>query len=585
MKKLFTFLFIAFFTLSIIAQVPEKMSYQGIVRNSTNQLVTNSQVGVLISVLKNTTPIFVETHTVITNSNGLISLEIGNGSRISGSPFSEIDWSDGTYFIKTEIDPSGGFSYTISGTSQLLSVPYAFQTKNLDGISSKSGNFGLGIKDPLAKFDINNTEDKDAFKINFDNILSSASALKINYNGNTSGVQIVNNSSDATTNSLRIEDNNSSNTGSTLYNLSHSNGAALNSINMNLGYAGLFQTDKASNDKATVVAINNGLSNAGYFINNNTSAEMASLAARSYSKGGALYCISNGEGPVGGFEVVNVNNPSTAFNINNNGLGSAIWIGQKNSNAASAIHIDYSGSSAVVDLVNKSTAAGNHILRLNDNNPNNVWSSVHIESLAPSPGLWIKNTNSLGKAAYFEGNVIINGRLPSPSLSITNTNSLGSAAYFDGNVTINGKLNVIGQLSKGGGTFKIDHPLDPKNKFLVHSFVESPEMMNIYSGNTITDEKGYATVELPSYFEAANKDFRYQLTVIGSFAQSMIHKEVSNNSFVIRTSQPEIKVSWQVTGVRNDNYAKMNPIEVEPTKDEKDKGTYLHPEVYGENKK
>lgn len=552
MKKLIALLMVMFFAITIVAQVPDKMSFQAIVRNSLNQLAINSQVSLQIRILDNDTPVFVETHSVTTNSHGLITVEIGNGTRVSGSPLSEIEWWDGTYSIETQIDPSGGFSYSLSGKNQLLSVPFAFQAKNLDGVSSKSGNFGIGSKDPVAKFEINNTEDKDAFKINFDNVLSNSNALKINYNGNSYGVHVVNNSTDATTNAIRIEDNNSNNTGSTLYNLSYSTGTALNSINMNTGHAGFFQTDKATNESATIVAVNNGISNAGYFINNNTSNEWAALAARSYSKGGAFYSISNGDGPAGGFEVVSQNNPSTAITINNNGLGSAMWIGQKNPDAASAIHIDYNGKSAVVDLVNSSTAAGNHLMRLIDKNPNNGWSSVHIESLAPSPVLWIKNTNSSG-----------------------------SAAYLEGNVTVNGNLNVMGQLSKGGGTFKIDHPLDPENKFLIHSFVESPEMLNIYSGNITTDEKGYATVQLPGYFEAANKDFRYQLTVIGSFAQSMIHKEVSNNAFVVRTSEPGIKVSWQVTGVRNDNYAKMNPIDAEQPKAVNEKGTYLHPEAYG----
>lgn len=555
MKKSVLFLIVMFFAAIVAAQVPDKMSFQAIVRNSLNQLAINTQVSLQISILDHATPVFVETHSVTTNSNGLITIEIGNGTRVAGLPLSEIEWWDGDYSIETKIDPSGGFNYSLVGKNQLLSVPYAFQAKNLDGVSSKSGNFGIGIKEPIAKFEIHTTEDKDALKINFDNVLSASNALKINYNGNSYGVHIVNNSTDATTNAIRIEDNNSSNTGSSWFNLSYSTGTALNSINMNTGHAGFFQTDKATNERATVVAVNNGLSNAGYFINNNTSNEWAALAARSYSKGGAFYSISNGDGPAGGFEVVSQNNPTTAVTINNHGLGSAMWIGQKNPDAASALHIDYNGKSAVVDLVNNSNAAGNHLLRLIDKNPNNGWSSVHIESMAPSPGLWIKNTNSSG-----------------------------SAAYLEGNVTVNGNLKVMGQLSKGGGTFKIDHPLDPENKFLIHSFVESPEMLNIYNGNIITDETGFATVELPGYFEAANKDFRYQLTVIGSFAQSMIHKEVSNNSFVIRTSEPGIKVSWQVTGVRNDNYAKMNPIEAEQLKATHEKGTYLHPEAYGKPK-
>ncbi len=149
------------------------------------------------------------------------------------------------------------------------------------------------------------------------------------------------------------------------------------------------------------------------------------------------------------------------------------------------------------------------------------------------------------------------------------------AGYFGGNV------NVTGTLSKGGGSFKIDHPLDPANKYLYHSFVESPDMMNIYNGNVITDASGYATVTLPDWFEALNKDFRYQLTVIGDFAQAIIAQEVQGNQFTIRTDKPNIKVSWQVTGIRKDAFAEKYRIPVEELKSPEDRGKYIHPEAYG----
>ncbi|MFN8251813.1 MAG: hypothetical protein U0V75_08010 [Ferruginibacter sp.] len=148
----------------------------------------------------------------------------------------------------------------------------------------------------------------------------------------------------------------------------------------------------------------------------------------------------------------------------------------------------------------------------------------------------------------------------------------------------NGTGNVVinGNLSKGGGSFKIDHPLDPENKYLYHSFVESPDMMNIYNGNITTDAGGKATVALPGYFNALNKEFRYQLTVIGSFAQAIISREVNNNTFEIATSQPNVKVSWQVTGIRQDAYANKNRIPNEVEKESYNKGKYLHPQAFGQ---
>jgi hypothetical protein len=151
------------------------------------------------------------------------------------------------------------------------------------------------------------------------------------------------------------------------------------------------------------------------------------------------------------------------------------------------------------------------------------------------------------------------------------------AGYFVGNV------HVAGVLSKSSGSFKIDHPLDPENKYLSHSFVESPDMMNIYNGNTVTDKEGNAIVKLPEYFEALNMEFRYQLTVIGEFAQAIISKKIEANTFKIKTDKPNIEVSWQVTGIRNDAFARKNRIPVEEDKEVENVGTYLNPEAFGNN--
>jgi TGF-beta propeptide len=149
------------------------------------------------------------------------------------------------------------------------------------------------------------------------------------------------------------------------------------------------------------------------------------------------------------------------------------------------------------------------------------------------------------------------------------------AGYFGGNVTIDGNL------SKSGGSFKIDHPLDPANKYLYHSFVESPDMMNIYNGNVTTDAHGDAVVELPEWFEALNRDFRYQLTVLGQFAQAIVSQKVADHHFAIKTDKPEVEVSWQVTGIRQDAWANAHRIPVEENKLGRERGFYLHPELFG----
>jgi len=144
-----------------------------------------------------------------------------------------------------------------------------------------------------------------------------------------------------------------------------------------------------------------------------------------------------------------------------------------------------------------------------------------------------------------------------------------------------GSINVQGAIFAATKDFKIDHPMDPANKYLYHASVESSEMMNIYTGNVTTDAEGVASVELPDWFEVLNTDFRYQLTVIGVFAQAVVSREIQNHQFQIRTSLPNVKVSWQVTGVRHDAYAKAHPLVVEEEKEDRMRGFYIHPELYG----
>ena len=153
----------------------------------------------------------------------------------------------------------------------------------------------------------------------------------------------------------------------------------------------------------------------------------------------------------------------------------------------------------------------------------------------------------------------------------------GLAAEFAGDVEVNGAFNVI-----GGGTknFKIDHPLDPENKYLYHAAIESSEVLNIYSGNITTDENGEATVTLPDWFEAVNRDFRYQLTAVGTFAQAIVGAEIKKNKFTIKTNAPGVKVSWQVTGIRSDAAIRKHPFKVEEDKPQAERGSYLAPEAY-----
>lgn len=147
MNRIFTILIAILLTASVFAQAPEKMSYQAVIRNSTDQLVTNQGIGMQISILQTTatgTAVYVETHNTTTNANGLVTVEIGNGNVQSGD-FSTIDWANDIYFIKTETDPTtaGGTAYTITGTSQLLSVSYALHAKTAESSNNENQQLSL----------------------------------------------------------------------------------------------------------------------------------------------------------------------------------------------------------------------------------------------------------------------------------------------------------------------------------------------------------------------------------------------------------------------------------------------------------
>ena len=190
------------------------------------------------------------------------------------------------------------------------------------------------------------------------------------------------------------------------------------------------------------------------------------------------------------------------------------------------------------------------------------------------------------------GNGRVGGKFVSNEIAVRGEGPWAGAFY--GNVYVDKDLVVTENLfvakhgkfrtvSKLLGSFEIDHPLDPANKVLRHSFVESPDMMNIYNGIITTDGNGTAVVILPDYFEALNMDFRYQLTVIGDFAQAIVAEKIINNLFTIRTDKPNVEVSWQVTGVRQDPCAEENRIVVEEYKEPELRGLYYYPQGYGES--
>jgi len=173
------------------------------------------------------------------------------------------------------------------------------------------------------------------------------------------------------------------------------------------------------------------------------------------------------------------------------------------------------------------------------------------ESAGPGVALWCQNRSTVGK---------------------------GKAGVFEGSVDVIGNLTVV----NGNKPFKIDHPLDPQHKYLLHNAVESPERKNVYDGVVQLDEDGAAWVALPEWFEALNEHFRYQLTAVGGPAPNLhVAEEIyENNRFKIAGGEGGMKVCWQVTGSRKDPWAAANPFVVEEDKPQEERGHYLQPDLY-----
>ncbi|MFI5166843.1 MAG: hypothetical protein ACHQQS_09510 [Thermoanaerobaculales bacterium] len=373
--------------------------------------------------------------------------------------------------------------------------------------------------------------------------------------------------------------------------LSHSNAVALQAVN-DSGVAGalvidgwnktarVFSVDKAGNTGLAGALTASGTVTATSSSGNGvegTSTSNIGVRALSHSSAVALQGV-NDSTATGALVIDGWNSTGRVFSVDTGGnaslAGTLTASGMVSGSSSSGVGVAGRSDSGWAVNGNSTTGIGVNGTSGNNTGVNgtstsgvgvvgNSTTGIGVIGASASSLPAIEGENSSGAA----GALVISGR-----------SNLGQVLWVD---TV-GNLSIAGRIIKAGGSFKIDHPLDPANKYLSHSFVESPDMKNIYDGTVVTDGDGRAVVELPAWFEALNRDFRYQLTVIGRFAQAIVEEEITNNRFVVRTNLANVKVSWQVTGIRKDAWANANRIPVEEDKPEGERGTYLHPGLFGQ---
>jgi len=764
MRKINLLLGMLLFSAIAFAQAPNKMSYQAVVRDAADQLLANKAIGVQVTIEQGTAggaAVYVETFTPTTNSNGLVTLEIGTGNIVSGD-ITTIDWENGPYFIKTETDPTGGTSYSLAGTTELMSVPYALHARKaaiadsvVGGTTESDPVFTASPAGGISGSDISNwnldtsiTNEIQILSISNDTIYISDGGFAVlpvavnNDNDSTNEIQQLISSNDTlylnngggfvtftnlinwlqNSNDLYFETGNVAighdspehplhiydsvaHTGS-----DYKNGLLMQSriTNTTSGgdYAGIYSDVKGTDAYNTAVdGTSSGISSGtnygvgGYARNATTNVGVEAFANGNNQVNYGIDAFSwNGSKNYGVKGFVRANSDTADHHVGvlasvdaKNGLGTALWAKSTGTRSGNAIYAESLNDSSNIGInaFAKSSSSNNtdqYGIKGTAEGSGSTGTGVHYGVYGTANGSGLNNigtyglaqstssaANSANRGVFGNGNSTssvfnqgvlgiaiptrnsttgynagvlgeaaghsnINYGFISLNYGTGNTNygsadfaygsvtgskkNIGSYAYafgadtniavrayakddagsvnygvysevagiagsmagrFIGNTRVEGNLVVTGSISKGSGTFKIDHPDDPENKFLVHSFVESPDMMNVYNGNAITDANGFVTVELPDYVENTNKDYRYQLTPIGQFAQCIIKEKVKGNKFVIQTDKPNVEVSWMITGIRSDPYANQNRIVPVVDKDQNEKGKYLHPEAYGKD--
>jgi hypothetical protein len=580
MKNILLLFFAFILAGSLAAQTPQAFKYQAVARDNVGNTIANQSIGFRISILPNSpsgTAVYAETHTIASNDFGLVNMEIGTGSIVSGV-FSAINWGAASYFVKIEMDIAGGSNYLLMGTSQLLSVPYALHAETANNVANDQVNDADA--DPLNEIQ---TISKTGNTVTLSNGGGSFADDNTIYTAGT-GISIVgttiNNTAAGQTLSL-------TGTGATTISGAYP-AFTINSIdNVNDADA------DPSNELQTLTLVGNTLS-----ITNGNAVTLSTGGGsldQAYDFGGAGLgrTITVDNGPVQ-LSINGANAIGLRADLSNTGTG-IIATSTTAGNTFSAMQATTNSSSAAASAIIGSSSGAAWGVAGQVLNGSTAQAAVYGSNLRTNGGhgvYGIGYNGVVGQTSYSQGNA---GYFENLDAIAPLGNGIGTAGkgyygvvgedrYLGGAAGAYGVLANGNMGATGTKTFIIDHPKDPENKTLRHFSVESNEVLNIYRGTAAFDANGEVRIDLPDYFADINRNPNYQLTPIGGPGQLYIKQKIENNQFVIAGGQAGMEVSWTVTAERNDAYLQQNPeqreVEVEKRADQK--GKYFMPYLYNQ---